>query len=156
VHFARNLLARVPKGQQELVAASFRTVFAYATPEEISAQYDRVVDTLAERFEKAAVLMAGAKEEVLAFSCFPRAHWRQIWSTNPLERLNKELKRRCRVVGIFPNEAAVTRLGGAVLLDIHDEWQAAERRYFSEASMEKLAGERDNELAVTTELVSTD
>jgi putative transposase len=155
VHFARNLLARVPKGQQELVAASFRTVFAYATPEEISAQYDRVVDTLAERFEKAAVLMAGAKEEVLAFSCFPRAHWRQIWSTNPLERLNKELKRRCRVVGIFPNEAAVTRLGGAVLLDIHDEWQAAERRYFSEASMEKLAGERDNELAVTTELVST-
>lgn len=156
VHFARNLLARVPKGQQEMVAAAFRTVFAYVTPEEISSQYDHVVETLAERFEKAAGLLVSAKEEVLAFSCFPRAHWRQIWSTNPLERLNRELKRRCRVVGIFPNEDAVTRLAGCVLLDIHDEWQAADRRYFSEGSMANLMGERDNELAEVPELVSPD
>jgi putative transposase len=112
----------VQKGQQEMVAAAFRTVFAYSSQEEISAQYDKVAAMLAERFERASVLMAEAKEEILAFSSFPRAHWRQIWSTT-LERLNKELKRRCRVVGIFPNEASVTRLAGAVLLDIHDEWQ---------------------------------
>ena len=155
VHFARNLLALVPKGQQEMVAAAFRTIFAYATKEEIAKQWDHVEDTLAERFSKAAALMRSAKEEVLAFSGFPRAHWRQVWSSNPLERLNKELKRRCRVVGIFPNEDAVIRLAGAVLIDVHDEWQAAERRYFSEASMAKLA-ERDDEHAVIGELAPAD
>ncbi len=77
--------------------------------------------TFADHFAKASALMAGAKEEILAFSPFPREQWRQIWSTNPLERLNKELKRRCRVVGIFPNEASVVGLAGSVLLDIHDE-----------------------------------
>jgi transposase-like protein len=156
VHFARNLLARVPKSQQEMVAAALRMVFAYGSKEEISEQYDRVADMLTEHFEKAATLMRAAKEEVLAFACFPRAHWRQIWSTNPLERLNKELKRRCRVVGIFPNEDSVVRLAGAVLLDIHDEWQAAERRYFSETSMAKFTAERDNELASVLELASAD
>lgn len=156
VHFARNLLARIPKAQQEMVAAAFRTIFAYTTREEIAEQYDKVADTFRERFAKAAELMDEAKEELLAFSPFPRAHWRQIWSTNPLERLNKELKKRCRVVGIFPNEAAVTRLAGSVLLDIHDEWQAAERRYFSEGSMAKLAGERENDDASVPELVARD
>ncbi len=144
VHFARNLLATIPKGHQEMVAAAFRTVFAQVSPEEIAAQWDHVQGMLEERFEKAAKLMAGAKEEVLAFSTFPRAHWRQLWSTNPLERLNMELKRRCRVVGIFPNEASVVRLAVAVVADIHDEWAAAERRYFSEASMAKLYPERDD------------
>jgi transposase-like protein len=156
VHFARNLLARVPKGQQDMVSAAFRMVFAYSSPEEISAHYDQVTDMLSERFEKAAALLVEAKEEVLAFSVFPRAHWRQIWSTNPLERLNRELKRRCRVVGIFPNEAAVVRLGGCVLLDIHDEWQAADRRYFSEGSMARLLAERDNDSAEVPELASVD
>jgi transposase-like protein len=154
VHFARNLLARIPKAQQEMVAAAFRTIFAYTTREEIAEQYDKVADTFRDRFTKAADLMDEAKEELLAFSPFPRAHWRQIWSTNPLERLNKELKKRCRVVGIFPNEAAVTRLAGSVLLDIHDEWQAAERRYLSEGSMAKLAGERENDDASVAELVA--
>jgi putative transposase len=152
VHFARNLLACVPKGNQEMVAAAFRTIFAQATPEEMVTQWDHVRTTFAERFSKAASLMDTAKEEVLAFSAFPRAHWRQIWSTNPLERLNKELKRRCKVVGIFPTEAALVRLAGAVLMDTHEEWLAAERRYFSEASMAKLYPERDDGEAVAGEL----
>ena len=152
VHFARNLLARVPKGHQEMVAAAFRTVFAQVSAEEIARQFDHVRDMLAERFDKAARLMDSAKEELLAFSTFPRPHWRQIWSTNPLERLNKELKRRCRVVGIFPNEDAVVRLAGAVLADIHDEWVATERRYFSEGSMALLTAERDDDAATGGEL----
>jgi hypothetical protein len=79
--------------------------------------------------------MDDANVEVLAFSAFPHAHWTKLWSTNPLERLNKEVKRRARVVGIFPNEASAIRLVGAVLADIHDDWQASERRYLSEGSM---------------------
>jgi putative transposase len=82
--------------------------------------------------------MDEAKAEVLAFAAFPKAHWRKIWSTNPLERVNKEIKRRSRVVGIFPNNAAVIRLVGAVLIDMHDEWIATDRRYLSEASMTNL------------------
>jgi len=152
VHFARNLLACVPKSQQEMVAAAFRTVFAHSAREEVAKQYDQVMGTFAEHFTKASALMAEAKEEILAFSAFPREQWRQIWSTNPLERLNKELKRRCRVVGIFPNEDAVVRLAGSVLADIHDEWQAAERRYFSESSMAKLNAGRPVEPGSLAEL----
>lgn len=152
VHFARNLLALVPKANQEMVAAAFRTVFAQATQPEMVAQWDHVRATLDERFEKAARLMDGAKDEVLAFAGFPRAHWRQIWSTNPLERLNMELKRRCRVVGIFPSETALVRLAGAVLIDVHEEWIATERRYFSEGSMAKLYPEREDNDAAAAEL----
>jgi len=152
VHFARNLLAMIPKGHQAMVSAAFKTVFAQVSGPDMHAQWDQVTATLEDRFPKAAALMVGAKEEVLAFTAFPTEHWRQIWSTNPLERLNKELKRRCRVVGIFPNEASVIRLGGAVLLDVHDEWVSAERRYFSEASMAKLYAVVDNDNATTGEL----
>ena len=135
VHFVRNLLAHVPKGQAEMVAALFRTIFAQPDPEAMSLTWDKVRDELAVRFPKAGPLMDGAKPEVLAFNAFPRAHWRKIWSTNPLERLNKEIKRRARVVGIFPGEASVIRLVGAVLADTHDDWLTDERRYLSEASM---------------------
>jgi putative transposase len=137
VHYARNLLAAVPKAHAEFVAAAFRSVFALGTPTEVRARWDEVEATLAERFPKAAALMADAKADVLAFAAFPRAHWRKIWSNNPLERLNKEVKRRSNVVGIFPNDAAAIRLIGAVLADQHDEWAIA-RRYLSDTSMAEL------------------
>jgi putative transposase len=143
VHFARNLLALVPKSHQDMVAAVFRTIFAQPDPATVDATWDQVRDQLGDRFPKIAVLMDDAKAEVLAFSAFPRTHWTKIWSTNPLERLNKEVKRRARVVGIFPTEASVIRLVGAVLADVHDEWQAGDRRYLSEGSMALLYPERD-------------
>ncbi|MBA8962929.1 MULTISPECIES: IS256 family transposase [Rhodococcus] len=138
VHFARNLLAHVPKSHADMVAAVFRTIFAQPDPATAASTWDEVRDQLAGRFPKIGPLMDQAKAEVLAFSTFPRAHWSKIWSTNPLERVNKEIKRRARVVGIFPNEAAVIRLVGAVLADMHDEWQSGERRYLSEGSMALL------------------
>jgi transposase-like protein len=149
VHFARNLLALVPKSHQDMVAAVFRTIFAQPDPDTVSATWDQVRDQLGDRFPKIATLMDDAKTEVLAFTGFPRAHWTKIWSTNPLERLNKEVKRRARVVGIFPNEASVIRLVGAVLADMHDEWQAGDRRYLSEGSMARLYPERDTATVAT-------
>jgi putative transposase len=138
VHFARNLLALVPKTHTDMVAAVFRTIFAQPNPEAVAATWDQVRDQLTNSFPKIGPLMDEAKTEVLAFTAFPRAHWQKIWSTNPLERVNKEIKRRARVVGIFPNEASVNRLVGAVLADMHDEWQSGDRRYLSEGSMAKL------------------
>lgn len=138
VHFARNLLAHVPKGQADYVAAAFRMIFAQPSTADVHAAWDKTRDELAARFPKLGPLMDEAKAEVLAFTAFPREHWRKVWSTNPLERVNKEIKRRARVVGIFPNAAAVIRLVGAVLIDMHDEWIAGDRRYLSEGSMAKL------------------
>ena len=117
-----------------MVAAVFRTIFAQPDPKAVNAAWDEVRDQLATSFPKVGPLMDEAKAEVLAFTAFPKAHWRKIWSTNPLERVNKEIKRRSRVVGIFPNAAAVIRLVGAVLIDMHDEWIAGDRRYLSEES----------------------
>jgi transposase-like protein len=145
VHFARNLLALVPKSHQDMVAAVFRTIFAQPDADTVSATWDQVHDQLAARFPKIGDLMDAGKTEVLAFSGFPKAHWVKIWSTNPLERVNKEIKRRSRVVGIFPNEASVIRLVGAVLADMHDEWQAGDRRYLSDTSMAELYPQRDTE-----------
>ena len=138
VHYARNLLANVPKSQVEFVAAAFRSIFALATTKEILARWDEVAATLQDRFPKAAESMHDAKHDVLAFAVFPKSHWRKIWSNNPLERLNKEVKRRTNVVGIFPNDAAAIRLIGAVLADQHEEWAIA-RRYMSDTSMAELA-----------------
>ena len=145
VHFARNLLALVPKTHMDMVAAVFRTIFAQPNPKAVAATWDEVRDQLAAPFPKIGPLMDEAKAEVLAFTAFPRAHWTKIWSTNPLERLNKEVKRRARVVGIFPNDRAVIRLVGAVLIDIHDEWQSGDRRYLSEGSMAQLDTNSDTE-----------
>ncbi len=129
-HFMRNLLTRVPKSAEKLVATTVRTIFEQSTAAAVQAQHDRVVEQLAERFPEAAALLADAGPEVLAFTAFPVAHWRQVWSNNPLERLNKEIRRRTNVVGIFPNRAAVVRLVGAVLAEQHDEW-AEGRRYMT-------------------------
>ena len=144
VHFIRNLLAVVPKTHQHMAAALFRTIFAQPDAAAVSAAWDDVADRLSANFAKTGPLMADAKEEVLAFAAFPKAHWQKIWSTNPIERINKEIKRRARVVGIFPNEASAVRLVGAILADLHDEWQATDRRYLSEDSMSLLYPQRAN------------
>jgi putative transposase len=143
VHFVRNLLALVPKSHKDMVAAVFRTIFAQPDPATVAATWDTVRDQLAAAFPKIGPLMDEAKPEVLAFTAFPRSHWPKVWSTNPLERVNKEIKRRARVVGIFPNDAAVIRLVGAVLADMHDEWQVSDRRYLSEGSMAQLTPTSD-------------
>ncbi|MBO0732427.1 MAG: transposase, partial [Acidimicrobiaceae bacterium] len=144
VHFARNLLAHVPKDKADMVASMFRMVFAQPDAAAVAGTWEEVRDRLTTSFPKIGPLMDQAKAELLAFTTFPKAHWQKVWSTNPLERINKEIKRRSRVVGIFPNTAAVIRLVGAVLADMHDEWQAGDRRYLSEGSMALLYPDRDN------------
>jgi putative transposase len=135
-HFMRNLLTRVPKSAQSMVATLVRTIFAQPDAASVWEQHARVVEQLTERFPAAADLLAGAAADVLAFTTFPKEHWRQIWSNNPQERLNKELRRRTDVVGIFPNRDAVVRLVGSVLAEQHDEW-AVVRRYMSTESLAK-------------------
>ena len=137
VHFLRNLLARVPKNLQPMVAATVRPIFHQSSRQEAQAQLAQVCSTLGARFPKVVELLVGAEEDILAFYDFPREHWRQIYSTNPLERVNKELKRRSAVVGIFPNRMAVIRLLGSLLVEQNDEWLVG-RHYFSETSMRKL------------------
>lgn len=138
VHFMRNILTALPKGRQEMVASIIRTIFAQPDAEHIDAQFDEVARMIDRVHPKAAQMLHDARGDVLAFKSFPARHWRQIWSTNPLERLNREIKRRTDVVGVFPNAASLLRLTGAVLIEQHDEWEAGDRRYFSEASMAEL------------------
>ena len=140
VHWLRNALALAPKSAAEMVAATIRTVFAQPEAAGAREQWRRVADSLRGQFSKLTALMDQSEADVLAYTAFPREHWRQIWSNNPLERLNKEVKRRTDVVGIFPNEAAIVRLVGAVLLEQHEEWQVG-RRYFSAESLAKLQKE---------------
>jgi putative transposase len=142
VHFMRDALGLVPKSAQQMVAATIRTVFAQPDAAAAREQWRRVAETFRPRFSRLADLMDAAEADVLAYLTFPSAHWRQIWSNNPLERLNKEVKRRTDVVGIFPNTAAVMRLVGCILAEQHDEWQAA-RRYFSAGSIAKLTPEQE-------------
>jgi len=134
VHFMRNALVRVPRGTQAMVAAAIRTIFAQPDRENASSQLRRVADSLRPRFGAVSGLLEAAEHELLAYMAFPREHWRQLYSTNPLERINKEIKRRSNVVGIFPNREAVIRLVGAVLMEQQDEWEIG-RRYFSMDSM---------------------
>jgi putative transposase len=138
VHCLRNLLSLVPRSAQAMGAALVRTIFAQATQDDARQQLQAVSEQLRPRFPAAAALLDAPTEDVLASRAFPMEHGRPRHSTNPLERLNRELARRCDVVGIFPNPAAVLRLAGAVLLDQQDEWGTAPRRYFSQTSMEKL------------------
>jgi transposase-like protein len=138
VHFLRNLLARVPKGNAEMVAAAVRTIFAQPDDQHVHAQLDVVSGMLGKQFPVVEVMLQEAADELLAFAGFPVGHWKKIWSTNPLERVNKEIKRRTDVVGVFPNPEALLRLAGAVLVETHDEWAVTDRRYLSENSMKIL------------------
>jgi len=138
VHFMRNLLATVPQAMREPIAAIVRTLFAQPDHASAMTQLHKVSDGLRARFPQAAALLEEAAEDILAHKHFPEEHRRQLHSTNPLERLNKEIKRRSNVVGIFPNVKATIRLVGAILLEQDDEWAVAERRYFSTESMKRL------------------
>ena len=150
VHFLRNALAHAGKGQRQVVLALINTVFAQETQEAAIAQWRTVADQLRTKFPKLAALMDHAENDVLAFMSFPKAHRTQIHSTNPLERLNAEIKRRTDVVGIFPNEAAITRLVGALLLEQNDEWQL-QRRYMQLEGLQLLA---DNQTARLSAVVN--
>jgi len=138
VHFLRNVLAQVPKGHAEMVAAAIRTIFAQPDPGHVREQLDTIAGMLGRQLPKVEAMLREACTDVTAFADFPVSHWKKIWSTNPLERVNKEIKRRTDVVGVFPNPAALLRLAGSVLVETHDEWQVSERRYLSEGSMALL------------------
>lgn len=150
-HFMKNLLCRVPRSAQPFVATLVRTIFAQPAAEEVQAQLDRVIMQLEDRFPEVARMLEEAAADITAFSSFPIENWRQIWSNNPQERLNREIRRRSDVVGIFPDRAAIIRLVGAVLAEQHDEWQVA-RRYMSAESLAKAlapparAGELEEEV----------
>ena len=136
--FHAESLATVPHGVREAIAAIVRTIFAQPDHASAMTQLRKVADSLRARFPRAATVLEEAAEDILAYRHLPLEHQRQLHSTNPLERLNKEIKRRSNVVGIFPNPAAVIRLVGAILLEQDDEWTVAERRYFSAESMQQL------------------
>jgi len=142
----RNALALVPKTPAQLVAATIRTVFVQPDAAAAREQWRRVAESFRGRSPRLATLMDEAEADVLAYLALPPEHWRQIWSNNPLERLNKEIKRRTDVVGIFPNVAAALRLVGAVLAEQHDEWQVS-RRYFSAESLAKLGQPTEEPIA---------
>jgi len=143
-HFMRNLLTRVPKSTHSFVATMVRTIFAQPDAATVHEQHRRIVEQLDQRFPEAAALLDEAAPDLLAFTSFPKEHWRQVWSNNSLERLNKEIRRRTDVVGIFPNRAAVLRLVGAVLAEQHDEWAVA-RRYMSADSIAKALADPETE-----------
>jgi putative transposase len=138
VHWMRNALAHAPAKQRAAVAAMLKTIFAQETKAEATAQWNVVADALREKQPKLGAMMDASREDVLAYMDFPKDHWPQISSTNPLERLNKEIKRRSDVVGIFPNDAAIIRLVGALMLETNDEWAVA-RRYMSLETLARLA-----------------
>ncbi|WSX09316.1 IS256 family transposase [Streptomyces sp. NBC_00988] len=138
VHFVRDVFSVIEKGSGEMVAATIRTVFAQTTGEAVRTQLNVVADMLGRQFPQVKKMLLDAATDITAFADFPPAHWKKIWSTNPLERLNREVKRRADVVQVFPNPAALDRLAAAVLAELHDEWQVFDRRYLSEASMTEL------------------
>jgi putative transposase len=154
VHFLRNVLSQVPKGSQDMVAAAIRTIFAQPDAEHVYEQFEVIAAMLGRQLPKVETMMREARDDLLAFAAFPVSHWKKIWSTNPLERLNREVKRRTDVVGVFPNPPALLRLAGAVLVEAHDEWQVSDRRYLSESSMALLTEIGDDKEVVKAELMT--
>ena len=153
VHFMRNALSLVPKAAQQMVGATIRTVFAQPDLGSAHQQWRRISEGFRDRFPRLSELMDKAEEDVLSYAAFPQEHWQKIWSNNPLERVNKEVKRRTNVVGIFPTEGSVIRLVGAVLCEQHDEWQVS-KRYFSAGSLAKL-DRREERMAEQPQLVAS-
>jgi putative transposase len=139
IHVMRNVLSQVPKSSQAMVSSIVRTIFTQPTQQSAKEQLSRVVKQLESHFPKAMDVLQQAEDDVLAYMAFPTEHWRQICSTNPLERLNREIRRRMDVVGIFPNRDSVIRLVGTILQEQHEEWSIG-RRYFSLESMAKVTG----------------
>jgi putative transposase len=148
------VLAQVPKGSAEMVAAAIRTIFAQPDAAHVREQLGVIAEMLGRQSVKVETMLRDAAEDLLAFTSFPTAHWKKIWSTNPLERLNKEVKRRTDVVGVFPNPEALLRLAGAVLVEAHDEWQATDRRYLGETTMALLTSPPTDEKIATPELMT--
>src|SRR6266700_5008893 len=155
-HFMRNLLTRVPKSAQGFVATMVRTIFAQPDAATVHEQHTRIVAQLEGRFAEAAALLDEAGADLLAFTSFPKEHWRQLWSNNSLERLNKEIRRRTDVVGIFPDRASIIRLVGALLAEQNDEW-TEQRRYIGAeilANCQKVGQETDtNDPKVTIDAI---
>ena len=149
VHFMRNALAYAPKAQRRMVSAAIATVFAQESAKDAHAQWRVVSDQLRDKIPRLGDMMDSAEHEVLSYMDFPRAHWLQIHSTNPLERLNAEIKRRTNVVGIFPNDRAITRLVGAMLLEQSDEW-TLQRRYMQLEGLQSLSDTAQPRLSAVT------
>jgi transposase-like protein len=157
-HYLRDLLTQVPKSQGRWVATMVRTVFDQPDSEEVHAQFDRVVTALEAKLPKAAEHLGDAREQLLAFTGFPRECWTQVWSNNPQERLNREIRRRTDVVGIFPDRNAVVRLVGAVLAEQNDEW-TEQRRYLglevlAKARLRLVDGQPHQQEVVTTTAIT--
>jgi putative transposase len=140
VHVLRDVLAHVPKTAQAMVAAFSRTVFAQPDAASAHAQLGQVAERLGPSLPRAAETLLAAEADLLAYLAVPREHWSKVWSTYPLERLNRELARRTDVVGIFPNRDALIRLGGSLLAEQHDEWLTSTKRYLPQASLNRLLG----------------
>lgn len=151
VHFARNVTQRLGSRASKPVNALISAVFAQTTPEALKAQYKQVAASLTSSFPEVATMLDEAEADLTAFTAMPVDHWKKIWSNNPIERLNREIKRRTDVVQVFPDRGSVTRLIGAVLQEQHDEWQFGERRYLSEISLRRLT----HQLTDTTEPPTT-
>jgi putative transposase len=138
VHFLRNVFAVISKEAAEMVAATIRTIFTQPTAEAVHTHLHTVADMLGTQFPKVKAMLLEAEQDLTAFAAFPERHWKKIWSTNPLERVNREIKRRIDVVQVFPNDDALLRLVTAVLCEMHDEWIVFPRRYLPEGSMDQL------------------
>lgn len=138
VHFLRNVFGVIPKDAAEMVAATIRTIFAQPGQDAVRHQLDTVADMLGEQFPQVKQMLLDAKDDLTAFAAFPERHWKKIQSTNPLERVNREIKRRVDVVQVFPNDDALLRLVTTVLFEMHDEWIAFPRRYLPEGSMDRI------------------
>jgi transposase-like protein len=152
VHFMRNALAHAGKSGRRVVSAFIATAFAQETPEAASQQWRSVADQVRPKLPKLATLMDNAEPDVLAYMTFPREHRAKLHSTNPIERLNGEIKRRTEVVGIFPNEAAITRLVGAILMEQSDEWAVQRARYMT---LETMAPLSDNPIVMLSAVPGT-